>query len=72
MSSLHPDILSDNIHVIHDALGNCGFCNWAARVQEQLASLGVASSFSGGRVHNVDHLAQRKFRMAMLARDMSV
>ncbi len=25
--SLHPDILSDNIH---DALGNPGCCNWAA------------------------------------------
>ncbi len=62
MSSLHPDILSDNIHVIHDALGNRGFCSWVAGVQEQLASLGVASSFSGDRVHNVDHLAQRRLK----------
>ncbi len=30
--SLHPDILSDNIH---DALGNPGCCNWAAGVQKQ-------------------------------------
>ncbi len=64
--SLHPDILSDNIH---DALCNPGCCNWAAGVQKQFASLGVPSPFSGGRVRNVDHLA---FRKAMLARDMSV
>ncbi len=64
--SLHPDILSDNIH---DALGNPGCCNWAAGVQKQFASLGVPSPFSGGRIRNVDHLA---FRKAMLARDMSV
>ncbi len=64
--SLHPDILSDNIH---DTLGNPGCCNWAAGVQKQFASLGVPSPFSGGRVRNVDHLA---FRKAMLARDMSV
>ncbi len=63
--SLHPDILSDNIH---DALGNPGCCNRAAGVQEQFASLGVPSPFSGGRIRNVDHLA---FRKAMLARDMS-
>ncbi len=79
--SLHPDILSDNIH---DALGNPGCCNWAAGVQKQFASLGVPSPFSGGRIRNVDHLAFRKdvvnfllllllaFRKAMLARDMSV
>ncbi len=64
--SLHPDILSDNIH---DALRNPGCCNWAAGVQKQFASLGVPSPFSGGRVRNVDHLA---FRKAMLARDVSV
>ncbi len=64
--SLHPDILSDNIH---DALGNPGCCNWAAGIQKQFASLGVPSPFSGGRIRNVDHLA---FRKAMLARDMSV
>ncbi len=64
--SLHPDILSDNIH---DALGNPRCCNWAAGVQKQFASLGVPSPFSGGRIRNVDHLA---FRKAMLARDMSV
>ncbi len=66
--SLHPDILSDNIH---DALGNPGCCNWAAGIQKQFAcaSLGVPSPFSGGRICNVDHLA---FRKAMLARDMSV
>ncbi len=64
--SLHPDVLSDNIH---DALGNPGCCNWAAGVQKQFASLGVPSPFSGGRIRNVDHLA---FRKAMLARDMSV
>ncbi len=64
--SLHPDILSDNIH---DALCNRGCCNWAAGVQKQFASLGVPSPFSGGRVRNADHLA---FRKAMLARDMSV
>ncbi len=64
--SLHPDILSDNIH---DALCNPGCCNWAAGVQKQFASLGVPSPFSGGRVCNVDHLA---FREAMRARDMSV
>ncbi len=33
--SLHPDILSDNIH---DALGNPGCCNWAAGVQKPFAS----------------------------------
>ena len=54
--SLHPDILSDNIH---DALGNPGCCNWAAGVQKQFASLGVPSPFSGGRIRNVDHLAAR-------------
>ncbi len=59
--SLHPDVLSDNIH---DALGNPGCCNWAAGVQKQFASLGVPSPFSGGRIRNVDHLA---FRKAMLA-----
>ena len=64
--SLHPDILSDNIH---DALGNPGCCNWAAEIQKQFASLGVPSPFSGGRIRNVDHHA---FRKAMLARDMSV
>ena len=64
--SLHPDILSDNIH---DALGNPRCCNWAAGVQKQFASLGVPSSFSGGRIRNVDYHA---FRKAMLARDMSV
>ncbi len=36
--SLHPDILSDNIH---DALGKSGCCNWAAGIQKQFASLGV-------------------------------
>ena len=64
--SLHPDILSDNIH---DALGNPGCCSWAAGVQKQFASLGVPSPCSGGRIRNVDHLA---FCKAMLARDMSV
>ena len=64
--SLHPDILSDNIH---DALGSPGCCNWAAGIQKQFASLGVPSPFSGGRIRNVDHHA---FRKAMLARDMSV
>ncbi len=67
--SLHPDILSDNIH---DALGNPdlpGCCNWAAGIQKQFASLGGPSQFSGGRISTVDHLA---FRKAMLARDMSV
>ncbi len=34
-----------------------------------IASLGVPSPFSVGRIRNVDHLA---FRKAMLARDMSV
>ncbi len=63
--SLHPDILSDNIH---DALGNPGCCNWAAGIQKQFAILGVPSPFSGSRIRNVDHLA---FRKAMLARDMS-
>ncbi len=52
--SLHPDILSDNIH---DALGNPGCCNWAAGIQKQFASLGVPSLVSGGRIRNVDHLA---------------
>ncbi len=33
--SLHPDVLSDNIH---DALGNAGCC-WAAGIQNQYASL---------------------------------
>ncbi len=64
--SLHPDILSDNIH---DALGNPGCCNWTAGVQKQFASLGVPYPFSDGRIRDVDHLA---FRKAMLARDMSV
>ena len=55
--SLHPDILSDNIH---DALGNPGCCNWAAGIQRQFASLGVPSPISGGCIRNVDHLAFRK------------
>ncbi len=38
--SLHPDILSDNIH---DALGNPECCNWAAGLQKQSASLGLPS-----------------------------
>ena len=54
---------------LYDALGNPGCCNWAAGVQKHFASLGVSSTFSGGRIRNVDHLA---FRKAMLARDMSV
>ncbi len=64
--SLHPDILSDNIH---DALSNPGCCNWAAGVEKQFASLCVPSPFSCGRIRNVDHLA---FCEAILARDMSV
>ncbi len=64
--SLYPAILSDNIH---DALGDSGCCNWAARKQKHFASLGVPSPFSGGRIRNVDHLAVRK---AVLPRDMSI
>ncbi len=62
--SLHPDILSDNIH---DAFGNLGpgCCKWAAAagVIKQFASLGMQSLFtpsrkvSGGCIRNVDHLA---------------
>ncbi len=55
--SLHPDILSDNIH---DALGNPGCCNWAAGIQKQFASLGVPSPFSGGRIRNVDHYSDHQ------------
>ncbi len=63
--SLHRDILDDNLR---DALGNPGCCNWAAGVQKRYASLGMASPFSGGSVHNIDGPA---FRKAMLAQHMS-
>ncbi len=64
--SLHPDILSDNIH---DASGHPGFGNWAAGIQDQFGSLGMPSPFSGGRIRHVDHQAVCK---AMPARDVSI
>ncbi len=56
-STLHPDILSDNIH--------------DARFHglPEFAHLGMTSPYSGDCVDNIDHIA---FRKAMLARDMSV
>ena len=52
-SSVHPDILSDNIH---DApSGSPGCCNRAAGVQKQFACLGMPSPFSRCGIRNVDH-----------------
>lgn len=65
-SSLHRDILRD---IIADTLQSPTVGNWAAGVQRQYASLGLASPLSGSSFQNID---AHGFQQAMLARDKSV
>lgn len=63
---LQTENLSDNIL---DALQAPGFDNWAAGVQRQYTSLGMASPFLGGSIQFVDAFG---FQRAMLDRENEV